>query len=187
MQRDAECLEDRLEHVLRVLPVDQADVHHELGAVGELAQEESDEVAGETADVRLREVDVEKTSGRPEASSATWARASAAGTIADASPRAPGMRNGRRQTVAERTAGGRDLAERPAGATSSARSETAGVARRVEQVVEHGQAGDDVRLAGAKKRERRPSSVPRDPRAGGLAVDALDCAPRPRSRSSIRS
>src|SRR5262245_5629756 len=57
-ERHAECLEDRFEHVLRIVAVDQADVQRKPSARGQLVQEARDEVGAETADAGLGEVDV---------------------------------------------------------------------------------------------------------------------------------
>src|SRR5437867_2770345 len=57
-ERDAERLEDGLEHVLGVVAVEQPDVHRQPGALCELAQEASDEVRLQTADPCGGEVDV---------------------------------------------------------------------------------------------------------------------------------
>ena len=57
-ERGAERLEDRLEHVLGVLALEQAHVHVEPGAVGELLEEARDDVGREPADALAREVDV---------------------------------------------------------------------------------------------------------------------------------
>src|SRR5512133_3960319 len=57
-QSDAQALEDRLEDVLRVAPLDQTDVKGQPCALGELGQEARDEVGGETADPQIRKVDV---------------------------------------------------------------------------------------------------------------------------------
>ena len=57
-ERDAERLEDRLEHVLRVVAGDQPHVQRDPGALGELAQEVGDEVGVEPADPRVGEIDV---------------------------------------------------------------------------------------------------------------------------------
>src|ERR687884_2317381 len=57
-QRDAERLEDRLQHVLGVLAVDEPHVHRQARALGELLEEPRDDVALEPRYVRRREVDV---------------------------------------------------------------------------------------------------------------------------------
>src|SRR4029078_4578844 len=57
-QRDAERLEDRLQHVLGVLAVDEPHVHGQPPALRELLEEARHDVALESADVRRREVDV---------------------------------------------------------------------------------------------------------------------------------
>src|SRR5215510_9538961 len=68
-ERHAERLEDRLEHVLRIVAVDQANVQRKPSARGQLVQEARDEVGAEPADPGLREVDVrddERAPGRLE-------------------------------------------------------------------------------------------------------------------------
>jgi hypothetical protein len=57
-QRDAEALEDRFQHVLRVPPLDQADEQRQPGALGELGQEPGDKVCGEAPDAHVGEIDV---------------------------------------------------------------------------------------------------------------------------------
>ena len=51
-QRGAQRLEDRVEHVLRVVAFQQANVQRQAGAAGEALQEVADHVGREPADVR---------------------------------------------------------------------------------------------------------------------------------------
>ena len=76
---DPERLEHRLEDVLGVVAGDQADVQRDAGALGEAAEEVRDEVGAETADARLREIDVGGEHGRSETSRTTCASASSTG------------------------------------------------------------------------------------------------------------
>src|SRR5919109_2709963 len=57
-ERNAERLEDRLEHVLRIFALDQPDVQRQPGALGELLQEARDDVFLETRYVGRGEIDV---------------------------------------------------------------------------------------------------------------------------------
>src|SRR5581483_9003803 len=57
-ERNTQRLEDRLEHVLGVLAVQQPDVQRHAGAVGEAFEEPADDVGAEPADAGLGEVDV---------------------------------------------------------------------------------------------------------------------------------
>src|SRR5256885_15595030 len=57
-QRDAERLEDRLQHMLGVPALDQADVERQAGSFGELREKPGDEIGRETADTHVREIDV---------------------------------------------------------------------------------------------------------------------------------
>src|SRR4051794_2053082 len=55
---DAQRLEDRIEDVLRVGAVEQADVQRQSRAVGEPLEEAAGDVVAEAADARVREIDV---------------------------------------------------------------------------------------------------------------------------------
>src|SRR5579862_620377 len=55
---DAERLEDRLEHVLRVGSVEEAHVQRHTSALGEALEEASRDVRSEAADTRLRQIDI---------------------------------------------------------------------------------------------------------------------------------
>src|SRR5689334_1945585 len=57
-ERDAERLEDRLEHVLRIGSVQKPDMQRHARPLGELLEEAACDVRAETADARLRQVDV---------------------------------------------------------------------------------------------------------------------------------
>src|SRR3954469_21743192 len=57
-ERGAERLEDRLEDVVRVRAVEQTHVERQRRAVRELAQERRDDVGRDSAETRLRQVDV---------------------------------------------------------------------------------------------------------------------------------
>src|SRR5258708_30759292 len=57
-QRNAERLEDRIQHVLRVLAVQEADVERQAGPLGEPLEEATCDVRAKAPDTRLREVDV---------------------------------------------------------------------------------------------------------------------------------
>src|SRR2546430_1400418 len=57
-QRNAERLEDRLQHVLGVPALDQADVERQARPFGELGEKSGDEIGRETADTHIREIDV---------------------------------------------------------------------------------------------------------------------------------
>src|SRR6266487_5688222 len=54
----AECLEDRLEHVLGIVAADQPHVQREPTSLGKLVEEARHEIRAETADPRLGQVDV---------------------------------------------------------------------------------------------------------------------------------
>ena len=59
----AERLEDRAQHILGVLALEDADVDVQPGALGELLQEDGDDVAAEAADTLTREIDVRGDEG----------------------------------------------------------------------------------------------------------------------------
>src|SRR6185312_11760718 len=57
-QGNSQRLEDRLQHVLRIRALDQADVQRQSCALRQLAQERGDDVAREAGDAGVAEVDV---------------------------------------------------------------------------------------------------------------------------------
>src|SRR5947209_19001225 len=79
-QGHSERLEDRLQHVLGVLAVDEPHVHRQARSLGQLLGEARDDVALEAGHVGRREVDVRDDERPPHPSSATCASASSAGT-----------------------------------------------------------------------------------------------------------
>ena len=121
---------------------------------------------------------MEATSGRPDASTTTIARASSAGAMPKPRP-APSAWSSGASAVTERRAGVLDLALGVVGRDLEAQPEATGRAELLEQVVEDGDAGRDTALA--------PGEV--DPRSAGARHRSARsmAAPSSRNRSSMRS
>ena len=146
-KRDAERLEDRLEHVLRVGSVHQAHVQGERGAVDELAQKRGDDVGRHAAEPRARQIDVgdeQRLVARLERDVRERLRGGHDGGSVAAAPFDP-QRLCKR--LAERASCRTHLFLRVSGSHLEREVER-GIAReQSEQVVEHGHARRDVRLA----------------------------------------
>src|SRR6266550_1269648 len=148
-QCHAEALEDRLQHVLRVSPLDQADVERQACALRELSQKPGDEVGREAADAHVGQIDVRDEQRPPRCFQGDVGERLVGRDDGGAVPaRALGVQ-GSRERLAERPAGGRDL-----GIGLLRRHLEREVERRVlgqerQKMVEYGNACVDSRPAGA--------------------------------------
>ena len=133
--------------MLGVSTLEQPDVHVEPGAGRELLEEARDHVAREPADELAREVDVRDDERPLRDLDDDPASASSAGRYAQPRPDAPSARSG---------SGERPPSARPAAATSSSAAprrdlerdpQAAAAGELADEVVEHGQARRDGRLA----------------------------------------
>ena len=183
-ERDAERLEDRLEHVLGVAALDQPDVERQPGALGQLAQELGDDVGLEPADAGVGEVDVgddERPARRLEGDvRERLVRRHRRGAVAAHA----GVAQLGRERLAERASGSRHLVGGRAGLHLQRQVERRVLGEQRDQVVEDREAGRDRRL-------RLPARPPREP-AGEVRPARQPStrsirAPSPRRRSSIRS
>ena len=147
-ERGAERLEDRLEHVLRVLALEQPDVDVSPAPPASSSQESRDDVAREPADAlaaRSRRSRPRAAARRSRARRA--ASASSAGRQRPAAPGAPVGAERLRERAPERAARGRDLLARRSRLDLERDAQPPQRGQRAEQVVEHRQAGRDARRA----------------------------------------
>jgi hypothetical protein len=201
-QRDAERLEDGLEHVLRVASFDQTDVQCQSSGLGELVEEARSEVAGQPCDPRLRQVHV-----RDEQRAARRLQDDVRerlvhryhpGTVASYAFGTKRLR----ERFTQRTAGRRDLDLGAAGLDIEREIERRRGREQRQQVVEHRHTRADVRLPPSRDVYAR-TCAPLSRRShddGGYSgwpsraqnprrqwSTRSICAPSVRRRSSIRS
>jgi subtilisin family serine protease len=148
-QRDAERLEDRLQHVLRVTPLDQADVKRQAGALGELGQKPGDEVGREPADAHVGEIDVGHEQRPPGGLEGDMGERLVRRHDGGAVAARVAVVQGSRERLTERPAGGRDLGVRLLGGDLERDVERRMLGEECQEVVEDRNAGVDRCFAGA--------------------------------------
>src|SRR4029453_10282155 len=181
-ERHAERLEDRLEHVLRIVAVDQADVQRKPSALRELVQEARDEVGAETADPRLREIDVRYDERPPGCLEHDVRQRLIGGCDSRTVTPHPVRRERLPERLPERPARGRDLRLGLLGSQLQLEVERAVPRQQPEQMVEHGQAAADVARARAVERNADAGLLLLTHPVGGPHPPTQGAAPRMSSR-----
>src|SRR3954470_7194739 len=178
-QRDPEPLEDRLEDVLRVSALDQADVQGQARSLRELGEKARDEIGGEPTDTHVRKVDVGDDQ-RPVRHFEHDMRQRLIGgddgrTVAAHTRGMERIREG----LSERPACGRHLRVRLLGRDLERQIEGRMLGEQGEQVVEHRDSGVHVGLARAVDVDARLQAPllfrvagPRHPSTQGIAAPA---------------
>src|SRR5215213_739022 len=190
-QRRAKRLEDRLDDVLRLLAVDEADVERQAGRARKLVEEARDHVGADAPDAGGGQVDVRHDQRPPRGFEDDLGERLVGGGVTRAVADGPLVGERVRKRLAERAAARRGLRDRAAGSDLELEVEAPIAREQSEQVVEDGNPGRHRRLAGAGESDAHPglsgfaSGLGRG--HGGYASTRSIWAPRCRRRSSIRS